>query len=248
MTDYDKLKGFIDEIDGLYMESGRSSSLFMAWRSKVLRFLEVRYGEASRYVKDIEGLDFQSMSFDPSQNRTAYKQDLYTAKEILSTYLDEISERDSIDVTPTQSISFSKIFIVHGHDGELKESVARIIEKQGIEAIILSEQANRGRTIIEKIEDNSDVSSAICLFTADDIGKEKTETDEKPRARQNVVFEAGYFIGKLGRSNIVILADNDIEIPSDLSGVVYTNTENWQVDLLRDLKSMGYTIDFNKIF
>ena len=247
MSDYNKLKEFVDEIDGLYMENGHTSPRFKAWRSKVLRFLEAKYGEASRYVKDIERLDFQSMSFDPSQNKIAYKQDLYTAKEILSTYLDEISETDSIDATPTQSISFSKIFIVHGHDGELKESIARIIERQDIEAIILSEQANRGRTIIEKIEDNSDVSSAICLFTADDIGKEKTETEEKLRARQNVVFETGYFIGKLGRGNIVILADNDVEIPSDLFGVVYTNTSNWKVELLKELAAIGYVIDFSKL-
>ena len=147
--------------------------------------------------------------------------------------------------TEAQPINYAKIFIVHGHDGELKESVARIVEKQGIEAVILSEQANRGETIIEKFENYSDVGGAICLFTADDVGKSKQEDIERSRARQNVVFETGYFIGKLGRNHIVILADDGIEIPSDLSGVVYTNTGNWRFDLLKELNAMGYTVDLN---
>lgn len=117
-----------------------------------------------------------------------------------------------------------------------------------IEAVILSEQANRGRTIIEKFENYSDVSGAICLFTADDIGRAKKEPTDNTRARQNVVLETGYFMGKLGRDHVVILADDGIEMPSDLSGVVYTNTENWKIDLLKELKAMGYTIDFNKLF
>ena len=141
-----------------------------------------------------------------------------------------------------------KIFIVHGHNGELKQSVARIIEKQGIEAVILSEQANQGRTIIEKFENYGDVGGAICLFTSDDIGKAKSEDSDKPRARQNVVLETGYFMGKLGRDHVIILSDDGIEMPSDLSGVVYTNTSNWQIELLKDLKAMGYAIDFNKLF
>ena len=140
-----------------------------------------------------------------------------------------------------------KIFIVHGHDGELKQSVARIIEKQGIEAIILSERANKGRTIIEKFEDYSDVGGAICLFTADDLGKAKNDATDNTRARQNVVIETGYFMGKLGRDHVVILADKGIEMPSDLSGVVYTDTANWQFDLLKELSAMGYKVDLNKL-
>lgn len=86
------------------------------------------------------------------------------------------------------------------------------------------------------------------MFTGDDYGRAKAQNDDKLRARQNVVFEAGYFIGKLGRNHIVILSDSGIEIPSDLAGVVYTNTDNWKVDLLKELKAMGYSVDFNKLF
>ena len=150
--------------------------------------------------------------------------------------------------TIVQPMNYAKVFIVHGHDGELKQSVARIIEKQGIEAVILSEQANQGKTIIEKFENYSDVGGAICLFTADDLGRSKESETDRARARQSVVFETGYFIGKLGRDHIVILADDGIEMPSDLSGVVRTNTGNWQFELLKELKAMGYAIDLNLLF
>ena len=85
------------------------------------------------------------------------------------------------------------------------------------------------------------------MFTADDIAKSKEESDYKVRARQNVVFETGYFMGKLGRQNVIMLADNDIEIPSDLSGVVYTNNQYWQIEILKELNEIGYNIDMNKI-
>ena len=109
-------------------------------------------------------------------------------------------------------------------------------------------QANKGRTIIEKFEDYSDVGGAICLFTADDYGRAKTNETDNTRARQNVVLETGYFMGKLGRDHVVLLADQNIEMPSDLSGVVYTDTTKWEIDLLKELKEMGYTVDFNKLF
>ena len=147
----------------------------------------------------------------------------------------------------TRSFDMRKVFIVHGHNGEIKEAIARLIEKQGIEAIILHEQANQGATIIEKFERNSDVGCAVCLFTADDLGRAKTDPEDKMRARQNVVFEAGYFIGKLGRDRVILIADRGVEIPSDLQGVVYTETNNWQYSVLKELKAIGYNIDYNKL-
>lgn len=98
-----------------------------------------------------------------------------------------------------------------------------------------------------KDELQGDAAGAVCLFTADDEGRAQAEQSEKPRARQNVVFEAGYFIGRLGRENVAILVDKGIEIPSDLQGVVYTGTDSWEFGLLKELKSMGYSIDFNKM-
>lgn len=68
------------------------------------------------------------------------------------------------------------------------------------------------------------------------------------RARQNVVFESGYFMGRLGREKVILIANPEIEIPSDLQGVVYTNDKSWQIDVLKELKEIGYAIDFNKAF
>lgn len=145
---------------------------------------------------------------------------------------------------------FSKVFIVHGHDKLAKLEVARFIEKLGFEAIILSEQANEGKTIIEKIEEYSDVDFGIVSYTPCDVGSEKDTNDFKPRARQNVVFEHGYLIGKLGREKVHALKKDNVETPNDISGIVYTEMDSgkaWQIAIAKEMKKVGYDIDFNKI-
>lgn len=257
MTKYEKLKQIIDEIDILINKKVISSDpVFQAWKTKAERFLINNFNANSyEHQKFLKTYFFPiSLGGDVSRSEKidSCKRGLEQTKAIFLTYLDEFDDDDNnVDIQEPEIVreeNYAKIFIVHGHDGELKQSVARIVEKQGIEAIILSEQANQGRTIIEKFEDFSDVSGAICLFTADDLGHAKANPTEQSRARQNVVLEAGYFMGKLGRNRTVILADKGIEMPSDLSGVVYTDTTNWQVDLLKELKAMGYAVDFNKLF
>ena len=138
---------------------------------------------------------------------------------------------------------FDKVFIVHGHDGELKQKVARLLEKQGIEAVILSEQPNQGMTIIEKIEAYSEgVDAAICLFTPDDEMKDGTK-----RARENVVLETGYFIGKIGREKTIVIVADGVMNLSDLKGIVYVSDKNWELDVLKELREIGYSVDFNKL-
>lgn len=251
MTDYEKLKAIIDEIPVLIFENVTSSDVsFQTWKNKAERFLVYRYGNNSFEHNQFVRTRFSPNAYTLGDSREKFirtcKEGLLTTQGVFSSYLNEMEECAS--ESPETKLNYSKIFVVHGHDGEMKQHVARIIEKQGIEAIILSEQANRGKTIIEKLEGNSDVGGAVCLFTADDVGRENSEKDARLRARQNVVLEAGYFMGKLGRDHVVFLADDGIEMPSDLSGVVYTSTNNWQLDLLKDLKAMGYSIDFNKMF
>ncbi|MGI6091014.1 MAG: TIR domain-containing protein [Saccharofermentanales bacterium] len=247
MLEVEKLKNIIDEIDSLLPQNVTwSSPSFQGWYSKAGRWLKNQFGEDSYELNDFRRIQFQSMLFDEQQRIIACARGLEQAKSILSSYIDDL---DSASGTMSaNTLKHSKVFVVHGHDGELKQAVARIIEKQGIEAVILSEQVSQGKTIIEKIENYSDVGGAICLFTADDFGRSKSDVTENLRARQNVIFETGYFIGRLGRDRIVILADEDIEIPSDLSGIVHTNTANWQTALLKELKTIGYEIDFNLLF
>ena len=106
-------------------------------------------------------------------------------------------------------------------------------------------------TIIEKIESYSDdVGFGIVLYTPDDMGYAKNEegTGElKYRARQNVVFEHGFLIGKIGRKNVTPLVEGIIELPNDISGIVYINDNDWQVDIAKEMKAAGYDIDFNKL-
>ena len=130
-----------------------------------------------------------------------------------------ISERSS-------KLNMSQVFIVHGHDDLAKSETARFIENLGFEPIILHEQASLGRTIIEKIENYSNVGFGIVLYTPCDIGaKNGEENNLKPRARQNVVFEHGFLIGKIGRENVCALVENNIETPNDISGVVYISLQ-----------------------
>ncbi|MDX9965086.1 nucleotide-binding protein [Desulfobacter postgatei] len=141
-----------------------------------------------------------------------------------------------------------KVFIVHGRDNEAKQEVSRFIEKLGLEAIILHEQASAGMTIIEKIEHYSnDADFALVLYTACDRGRGAHESNIPPknRARQNVVFEHGYLMAKLGRENVCSLVKGSIETPNDISGVVYVAMDDydaWKNEVAKELKTCGYSI------
>lgn len=149
---------------------------------------------------------------------------------------------------PTKS---NRIFVVHGRNNELKETTARFLEKLDLVPVILHEQTNKGKTIIEKFEEYSDVGFAVVLMTPDDVGRLADEDKSlKFRARQNVVFELGYFIGKLGRMNVAAIVKGDIEIPTDINGVVYIgvdNSEAWKLLLAKEIKAAGFNIDLNKL-
>jgi len=141
-----------------------------------------------------------------------------------------------------------KVFIVHGRDNSAKQEVSRFVEKLGLEAIILHEQASAGMTIIEKIERYSnDADFALVLYTPCDLGKGNHEPDNKlsNRARQNVVFEHGYLMAKLGRENVCSLVKGNIETPNDISGVVYVPLDElgaWKTEVAKELKACGYAI------
>lgn len=150
----------------------------------------------------------------------------------------------------TVMLSNKKVFIVHGHDNEAKIETARVIEKLGLQAIILHEQASGGGTIIEKIERYSDVGFAVVLYTPCDLGHSQKDTIPKSRARQNVVFEHGYLIGKLGRNRVCALVKGDIETPGDISGVVYVPMDSagaWKYTLVDEMNDVGFTLDKNDI-
>lgn len=154
------------------------------------------------------------------------------------------------EVAPQLKMPISnKVFIVHGHDNGARETVARFLERIGFEAIILHEQANQGRTVIEKVEAHGDVSFAVVLLTPDDEGCVKGGVVE-PRARQNVLLELGYFIGRLGRDKVCALKRGQLEIPSDFAGVVWELMDDagaWKAALGRELQAAGHEVDWNKL-
>lgn len=261
MTNSEKLQQLIEEAEMLVQNRVNASDpKFAGWHLRTKNFLRKKFGDESDEVKHFRGKTFRpimtiiggnSSSGDDTWVKYCISELKRTIEE-LKVYLEDIVQEQEPIVTDTnvriKNLSHEKVFIVHGHDNALKADLARLIEKQGIEAIILSEQANSGKTIIEKFEEHSNVGAAIALFTNDDLGRLNQEGGkEASRARQNVVFEAGYFMGKLGRNRVILIAEKGVELPSDLQGVVYADTEHWQFEVCKELKNMGYNIDLNKL-
>jgi predicted nucleotide-binding protein len=148
----------------------------------------------------------------------------------------------------------NKVFVVHGQDDAMKEAVARVLETLGLEAIILHERPDKGRTIIEKFTDYADVCFAVILMSPDDLAypKNAVPATAKFRARQNVILELGYFIGKLGRENVFTLykEETNFEMPSDYSGVIYTPYDakgQWKFEMVQELQACGIDVDANKL-
>ncbi|MGH2500967.1 MAG: TIR domain-containing protein [Ktedonobacterales bacterium] len=139
------------------------------------------------------------------------------------------------------------VFVVHGHDEAAREATARFIAQLGLHPIILHEQANQGLTIIEKFEKHAQVAFAVVLLTPDDTGGSSNEQDAlKPRARQNVILELGYFLGRLGRDHVCALYKGGVELPSDMSGVLYVPMDDagaWKSTLSREIKAAGLDIN-----
>ena len=152
---------------------------------------------------------------------------------------------------PSKIMDKSKVFIVHGHDNQARLEVALFIKSLGLKDIVLGEQASSGNTIIEKLEDYTNVGFGIVLYTPCDLGRSQEEKGPlKPRARQNVVFEHGYLMGKIGRENVCALVKGDIEKPTDIAGVVYISMDEgggWKLAVAKEMRSSGYDVDLNKI-
>ncbi len=151
-----------------------------------------------------------------------------------------------------RGLSTKRIFVVHGHDAEARKAVSDFLKMLDFDPIVLHEQANLGKTVIEKFEANADVGFAVVLLTADDQVKSTVSTDQSItyRARQNVILELGYFIAKLGRDRVCALKKGDIELPSDILGVAYTKLDDaggWKLELARELAAVGFTIDATKL-
>lgn len=146
--------------------------------------------------------------------------------------------------TPAGNFDTKQVFVVHGHDEIAKLEMAEFVRSVGLEPIILHMQASSGRTIIEKIESYSNVGFGVVLYTPCDTGAKVGSLTLKHRARQNVVFEHGYLIGKLGRSRVVAMVKGAVETPNDISGVVYIplDLDDWKDALTKEMRAAGYRV------
>lgn len=164
-----------------------------------------------------------------------------------------IPERAKPQMAPQTRRTSRKIFVVHGRDEQIKLDVVRFLEKLAFDVTLLSEQASKGRTLIEKFEDHSeDAAFAVVLLTPDDVGSLAADGTSKlqPRARQNVVLELGYFVGKLGRKYVCPIRTSDVETPSDLHGLAYVQYDPagaWKLALAKELEAAELEFDHKKL-
>lgn len=199
-----------------------------------------RYRPTYEHQAEISGNIMQSIAL------------LQEAQRVLSEDLADAEHEAQKRAEPSHAVQVEisrRVFVVHGHDDGAREMVARFLEKIGFEAIILHEQANQGRTVIEKVEAHGDVGFAVVLLTPDDEGCVKGGEPE-PRARQNVLLELGYFIGRLGRGKVCALKRGTLEIPSDFAGVVWEPMDaggGWKTALGRELQAVGHEVDWNMV-
>ena len=245
-ADYEKRATSLNGINNL-----ETIKAFHDWHDTMLRYLGQFFDEKNAVFKKI-------ITIQTGGNGHTLKfvfDEIKTNVHLLLDKTEKISSNAHVITTkhdPT-IINSNKIFIVHGHDNEMKLAVARLLENLDFEPIILSEQADQGRTIIEKFEEESNVGFAVVLMSdKDDMGAEVGSSDYKPRARQNVILELGYFIGRLGRKNhVCVLKKGNVEVPSDILGVVYksfsSNDDGWKFALAKELKAAGYSVDMNKV-
>ncbi len=234
-------------------------------KDKIQKRLEMlirnKFGNDSHYLSDLLETEFYYHPLIWYAGQDFSREDRETWEEgkqkwcnLIETMIEEIQSFSSSKTLPEPKNKDNKngqrIFVVHGHDNEMVETVARFIIKLGFEPIILREQPNQGRTIIEKFEDFSDVDFALVLFSPDDEGKSIEEEILHKRPRQNVVFELGFFIGRLGRQNVVVLHRevNDFEMLSDFQGVLFEPyREGWEFRVAKEIKAAGFEVDLNNL-
>lgn len=150
---------------------------------------------------------------------------------------------------PQPQVNQQQVFIVHGHDDHLRMEVELFVRTIGLKPIVLMNQASGGNTIIEKIEEYGEVDYAIVIYTPCDEGRKIGTGELKGRARQNVVFEHGYFIGRLGRKCVSAVVKSGVEIQNDIQGVVYIGVETeWRTQLLREFRKAGLKFDANALY
>ncbi len=219
------------------------------------RFSDEKLGdEYDRWDVYITSLDEKNLSEKIDDFRSDVRDKtarLESIKDRLELYEEPAVVRHSSRHDNTHSTTSRKVFLVHGTDEGARHTVARALEKLDLEVVILHEQAARGRTLIEKFEAHADVAFTVVVLTSDDVGHSVDQSEMvRPRARQNVILELGYFIGYLGRNNVCAIKQGDIELPSDILGVEYIPMDDggvWRYKVAGEIKAAGIDVDLNRL-
>ena len=261
----ERLQKALDAIPALEGLDTDSPEFKRWWRSTEIAITNT-FGDESYHIREFYNIGYFS-SF------ASYLRGLKSATALLQSMIEEVEEDWEEDTEAAKVLKKLKlqqpgedrkkehqpppntreVFVIHGRDKAAEEKVARFLEKLDLTPVILHEQPNQGQTIIEKFEQHAQVGFAVALLTPDDGGALQGEAEHgKPRARQNVVFELGYFLGRLGRKRVCALVKGeDLERPSDYAGVVYIpldDAEGWRIPLIiRELQKAGFEIDANRI-
>jgi len=226
---------------------------FSSWKSYVLELLVAQFGRDDQYVYEWDTYVVTYVSKrKPILNQL--KKNVNKALSLIDSFLERIDLRMETKSTAQLNDEVAKkkrVFVVHGHDNNVRNEVELFVRSIEYEPIILCKRADMGDTIIEKIErEAKDVCYAIVIYTSCDLGKGKKDENFKPRARQNVVFEHGFMCAHLGRSHVCALLEEGVEQPGDLKGVVYKPLDAagaWKYQIADEMKAVGLEVDKNKI-
>ena len=234
---------------------GEDTPEWLAWKTRatnLVRRLASDHAPGAQLIQQANSIGTRG------NGKESFERAKATYSQALQLVLDAILEDTFGELRAQQSTSKSpilsnRVFIVHGHDHALKTDLEAFLHQIGLEAVVLHRQPDKGQTIIEKFEEHADVGYAFVLLTPDDIAY-TSDQDALPdasrskegRARQNVIFEFGYFVGRLGRDRVCCIFRKGVILPSDLTGLIYkeveTSVEPQGLSIIRELKAAGYSI------
>lgn len=246
----------VSSLENEFVIDSKSSDIIALndyYKSELSRLLNNSTIISDRWKKINRDFRYPSYGFSRSSFESTIKYNRSLLEEILRR-ADEPEFKEAERRRKYQKAGLSKkIFLVHGHDHEYLKKVSDFLTRLGLIPIVLHEQANQGKTIIEKFEANSDVGFAIIILTPDDKGASHEGANSgnlNDRARQNVILELGYFIARLGRERVCALKKGNVELPSDILGVVFIKFDErgaWEIEIAKELIAVGYHIDSEKL-
>jgi Predicted nucleotide-binding protein containing TIR-like domain len=177
------------------------------------------FGDDSPYIERLQNIAFRRSMVVPISSSGGVPPEIGEARKrqwrcgqkesesLINTMIEHLELREARSAQTSENPTVPKsnrVFVAHGHDDGMRESVARVLTKLGLNPVILHELPGQGRTIIEKFYEHSAVGFAVVLLSPGDTGYSNAirANGAKPRARQNVILELGFFLGKLGRRKL----------------------------------------------